>query len=94
MLTGSTPVRDEQLTTRICPPGKYVFRVIARNSDGVWNTVGQSLPVVVLAPFYRTWQFLTFLALLGAISDMGYRKLPRSRSFSELKSRNTVSLNN
>jgi signal transduction histidine kinase/ligand-binding sensor domain-containing protein len=48
------------------PPGKYFFRVIAGNSDGVWNTVGQSLPVEVLAPFYRTWQFLTFLALLCA----------------------------
>jgi signal transduction histidine kinase/streptogramin lyase len=49
------------------PPGKYSFRVIAGNSDGVWNTVGQSLPVEVLAPFYRTWQFLTFLALLSAL---------------------------
>jgi signal transduction histidine kinase/ligand-binding sensor domain-containing protein len=48
------------------PPGKYSFRVIAGNSDGVWNTVGQSLPIEVLAPFYRTWGFLTFLALLCA----------------------------
>jgi signal transduction histidine kinase/streptogramin lyase len=48
------------------PPGKYSFRVIAGNSDGVWNTVGQSLSVEVLAPFYRTWEFLTFLALLCA----------------------------
>jgi signal transduction histidine kinase/ligand-binding sensor domain-containing protein len=47
------------------PPGKYVFRVIARNSDGVWNNIGQSLPVVVLAPFYKTGAFLTFLLLLG-----------------------------
>lgn len=49
------------------PPGKYSFQVIAGNSDGVWNTVGQSLPVEVLAPFYRTWQFLTFLALLNTL---------------------------
>jgi signal transduction histidine kinase/ligand-binding sensor domain-containing protein len=48
------------------PPGKYVFRVIAGNSDGVWNTLGQNLPVIVLAPFYKTWAFLAFLALLGA----------------------------
>jgi signal transduction histidine kinase/ligand-binding sensor domain-containing protein len=48
------------------PPGKYLFRVIARNSDGVWNLAGQSLPVVVQAPFYRTWVFLSFLLLLGA----------------------------
>jgi signal transduction histidine kinase/ligand-binding sensor domain-containing protein len=48
------------------PSGKYVFQVIARNSDGVWNNIGQSLPVVVLAPFYKTGTFLTFLLLLGA----------------------------
>ena len=49
------------------PPGKYSFQVIAGNSDGVWNVVGQSLPVEVLAPFYRTWEFLTLLALLCAL---------------------------
>jgi signal transduction histidine kinase len=48
------------------PSGNYVFRVIARNSDGVWNNIGQSLPVLVLAPFYKTRTFLTFLLLLGA----------------------------
>jgi signal transduction histidine kinase len=48
------------------PSGNYVFRVIARNSDGVWNNIGQSLPVLVLAPFYKTRTFLTFFLLLGA----------------------------
>jgi signal transduction histidine kinase/ligand-binding sensor domain-containing protein len=47
------------------PPGKYSFQVIAGNSDGVWNTVGQRLSIEVLAPFYRTWQFLTLLFLLA-----------------------------
>jgi len=42
------------------PPGNYVFHVIAANSDGVWNMKGQSLSVIVLPPFYRTWWFLTF----------------------------------
>jgi ligand-binding sensor domain-containing protein/signal transduction histidine kinase len=39
------------------PPGDYVFRVIARNSDGAWNMEGSSLPMTVLAPFYKTWWF-------------------------------------
>jgi signal transduction histidine kinase/streptogramin lyase len=47
------------------PPGDYTFRVIAANSDGVWNNEGASLRVVALPPFYRTWWFLT-LAGLGA----------------------------
>ena len=43
------------------PPGEYVFKVIAANSDGVWNTVGQSLNVIVLPPFYRTWWFVAIV---------------------------------
>ncbi len=46
------------------PPGEYTFKVIAANSDGVWNTEGQHLRITVLPPFYRTWWFLT-LAVLG-----------------------------
>jgi signal transduction histidine kinase/ligand-binding sensor domain-containing protein len=49
------------------PPGSYVFRVIAGNSDGVWNTEGKTLAVIVLAPFYRTWWFLTCLLLAAAV---------------------------
>ncbi|HTV04064.1 MAG TPA: two-component regulator propeller domain-containing protein [Acidobacteriaceae bacterium] len=48
------------------PPGSYTFHVIADNSDGVWNHVGQSLKVIVLAPFYRTWWFFTLEALVVA----------------------------
>lgn len=51
------------------PPGAYVFKVIADNGEGVWNEEGQTLRVVVLPPFYRTWWFLTLavLGLLGAV---------------------------
>jgi ligand-binding sensor domain-containing protein len=41
------------------PPGAHTFRVIATNGDGVWNTEGKSLRVVVLPPFYRTWSSRT-----------------------------------
>jgi signal transduction histidine kinase/ligand-binding sensor domain-containing protein len=48
------------------PPGTYTFHVIADNSDGVWNDVGQSLTVTVLAPFYRRWWFITIELLAAA----------------------------
>jgi signal transduction histidine kinase/ligand-binding sensor domain-containing protein len=56
-------------------PGNYTFRVIAANSDGVWNNEGASLRVVALAPFYLTWWFLT-LAALGLIGAaiVGHRR--------------------
>ena len=39
------------------PPGDYTFRVIAANSDNVWNETGAALKIVVLPPFYQTWWF-------------------------------------
>jgi signal transduction histidine kinase/ligand-binding sensor domain-containing protein len=52
------------------PPGDYTFRVIAANSDGIWNTQGRALAFVIIPPFYRTWWFtlLMFLASAGAVS--------------------------
>jgi signal transduction histidine kinase len=44
--------------------------VIAANSDGVWNTTGASLAVIVRPPFYRTWWFLT-LALGAVVAIVG-----------------------
>jgi len=41
--------------------GSYVFRVQARNSDGVWNTHGASLAIRVLPPY---WETVWFRALL------------------------------
>ena len=40
------------------PPGNYLFQVIARNSDGVWNTVGDSLRFTLPPTFYQTKWFL------------------------------------
>jgi signal transduction histidine kinase len=52
--------------TRI-PSGSYTFRVVAANSDGVWNMEGARLSVTVLPPFYRTWWFLTLSAVATAM---------------------------
>jgi len=57
------------------PPGRYTFRVIAANSDGVWNTAGASLAVVVYPPFWRTWWFLSLVGVsLIGLSLLGYRR--------------------
>jgi ligand-binding sensor domain-containing protein/serine phosphatase RsbU (regulator of sigma subunit) len=51
-------------------PGEYVLRVMATNSDGVWNKQAISLRVVVLAPFWRTWWFAVLL--VGGLSALSY----------------------
>jgi signal transduction histidine kinase/ligand-binding sensor domain-containing protein len=56
-------------------PGEYTFRVIAANSDNVWNEKGATLRIVVLPPFYRTWWFMALSVLgLGAIAFLLFKR--------------------
>jgi ligand-binding sensor domain-containing protein/signal transduction histidine kinase len=55
-------------------PGRYRFRVMAANNDGVWNTGGASLGLRLRPHFYQTWWFYTALALmLGGLGYLVYR---------------------
>ena len=36
-------------------PGEYVFRVIASNSDEMWNENGVSLKIIIHPPWWATW---------------------------------------
>jgi signal transduction histidine kinase/ligand-binding sensor domain-containing protein len=45
------------------PPGNYVFRVSARNGDGVESVEDSTLRVTVVPPFYRRWWFFAFIVL-------------------------------
>jgi class 3 adenylate cyclase len=44
------------------PPGKYVFRVKAANSNGIWAE--KSIDVVIAPPFWQTWWFKTLMAVI------------------------------
>jgi len=44
-------------------PGDYTFRVIAANTDGVWNLTGATVRITVVPPFWRRWWFITLAAL-------------------------------
>ncbi len=37
------------------PAGKYIFKVKASNSNGVWNEQGAQIAIIVLPPWYLTW---------------------------------------
>lgn len=53
------------------PPGRYTFRVLAANNDGVWNQTGAALEVRVLPHLWQTWWFRTLLGL--TILFLGYQ---------------------
>jgi ligand-binding sensor domain-containing protein/signal transduction histidine kinase len=52
-------------------PGKYKFRVIACNADGVWNKAGDSFDIELLPHFYQTIWFDLGCALLASAALMG-----------------------
>lgn len=50
-------------------PGKYTFRVIACNNDGVWNNVGASVTFEIAPKIWQTiwFRILLVIALLGVL---------------------------
>ncbi len=58
-------------------PGKYVFRVIASNNDGVWNEEGAAIKITITSPYWKTWWFYTLLtlAILGSIASFFILKM-------------------
>ncbi|HEX7503232.1 MAG TPA: protein kinase [Acidobacteriota bacterium] len=45
-------------------PGRYNFRVIAANADGVWNLAGASFAFYLRPFIYQTWWFMVLAALV------------------------------
>ncbi|MCU0291518.1 MAG: SpoIIE family protein phosphatase [Thermoanaerobaculaceae bacterium] len=67
-------------------PGRYVFRVKASNSDGVWNETGAAVAIVVTPPFWGTWWFrlAAVLVLAGLALAVARRRLRNVRLLAEL----------
>jgi len=63
------------------PPGRYVFRVAARNADGVWNEGGLSIPVRLRPPYYEAWWFRSLVggSLLLLATWTIYRRVREHR---------------
>jgi signal transduction histidine kinase/ligand-binding sensor domain-containing protein len=57
------------------PPGDYVFRIRASNSDGVWNEQGARIAIRKEPFYYQTWWFRVALLLaIGAAAWFSYRR--------------------
>lgn len=52
------------------PPDRYVFRVAARNSEGLWNDDALAVPIRVQAPYYETAWFRALVLLM--LAAVGY----------------------
>ncbi len=62
------PTNKNEATYTNLSPGAYTFQATATNSDGVWNSNGISIQVVVLPYWYQTYWFAALVLLIGIIA--------------------------
>ena len=60
-------------------PGKYTFRVLGSNDDGVWNEEGASLGIIIHSPPWRTWWAYALYGLVIIAIIRWYRNFLVSR---------------
>ncbi len=52
--------------------GRYVFRVLGSNNDGVWNEAGASVSILITPPPWQTWWAFTLYGIAAAGLVLGY----------------------
>ncbi len=57
------------------PPGRYRFRVIARNEEGNWNQEGAAVDLYLKPHYYQTLWFYSFSGLLLLVTAVGGYRL-------------------
>jgi diguanylate cyclase (GGDEF)-like protein len=53
------------------PPGRYQFRVVASNNDGLWNEEGAAVALIFQPHYYQTPWFYVLCGLAVALSACG-----------------------
>lgn len=76
-------------------PGRYTFRVMASNNDGVWSVQDATIELVVIPPFWRTWWFISLVVLfIMTLAYLLYRRrvaqLKRARAAQEAFSKQLI----
>ena len=69
------------------PPGNYLFKVRAANSDGVWNELPQVLAITIRTPFWKSKWFYAavFLVIVGLIYGGFTYRLQQALRFERLR---------
>jgi serine phosphatase RsbU (regulator of sigma subunit) len=67
------PVTDQtRAIYSAIPQGKYTFMVIARNSQGIWNSEPVTFQFTIKPPFYLTWWFIILSIILILVIIVSY----------------------
>lgn len=70
-------------------PGEYTFRVKGSNNDGIWNTQGAEVQIIITPPFWQTWWFRLLLGagILGILLMLHRYRLGRALELERLRVR-------
>jgi ligand-binding sensor domain-containing protein/serine phosphatase RsbU (regulator of sigma subunit) len=67
------PVTDQtRAIYSALPAGKYTFNVIARNSEGLWNSKPVTFHFIIKPPFYLTWWFMLITSVVIVVLIITY----------------------
>jgi class 3 adenylate cyclase len=56
-----TTTSQRSISYRSLPSQNYVFKVMCKNSDGIWSSNEATVTFVIHPPFWLTWWFLSIL---------------------------------
>lgn len=71
----SDPVAAREVTYNNLGSGAYRFRVIASNSDGMWNSAESEVPFEIEPAYWQTWWFRVSGALLCILGILLFFRL-------------------
>lgn len=81
-------------------PGKYTFKVIGTNNDGVWQNKEAKIDIRILPPLWQRWYFIAAIVFLlsGIAATILYffiqkKKLARKVEEEQIEKRNIAALN-
>jgi ligand-binding sensor domain-containing protein/signal transduction histidine kinase len=75
----SDPVTAREVTYNNLSSGSYRFRVIASNSDGLWNSEELVVPFEIEPAYWRTWWFRLSAVILLALAMLLFFRLRVAR---------------
>jgi signal transduction histidine kinase len=81
------PIRTRQVAYANLDSGKYRFRMMASNSDGLWNSEELSLPIEVEPVFWKRWWFRAFSVVVVVLALMTYLRLRVQRMAKQMDMR-------
>lgn len=76
--------RNRKATFTNLKGGTYIFKVIASNNDGLWQTEPTVLKIKITPPIWKTWQF--FILYIIVIIIIIYAIIKEIKTKEELKS--------